>query len=512
MGQAARELNGVPVEVGHPIAHSLGVTKRFGPTVALRGVGLAVRAGESHALVGRNGAGKSTLVAILTGLLRPDAGEVRFSGAPAPPPADRAAWQQRVACVYQKPTIVPALTVGENLFLNAHPTGRRGLVDWGALRRRARALLGEWGVEVDPATRAGELSVEETKLVEIARALAFGTRFIILDEPTAQLDAQAIERLFGRMRAMQTAGVTFLYISHHLGEVYEVCQKVTVLRDARHVLTAPVDEVGPDALVEAMTGEASGLRTPSPGPPRPNGTTALAVEGLSGNGFADVTLSVDGGELVGLAGISGSGKVAVAESIAGLRRVHAGRVRVGARTLAAGSVADALDAGVGFVPQDRHREGLVPAMSIAENASLTVAGQLGPGGGIVSPRRRSAFGANMIRRLGIAAAGPDQCVSDLSGGNQQKVVMARALAREPRVLVLVNPTAGVDVKSKEALLEIVDGARTAGAGVLIVSDELDDLRPCDRVLVLVRGRLVSELPAGWSDQELVATIEGVKAQ
>ncbi|HEY3479473.1 MAG TPA: ATP-binding cassette domain-containing protein, partial [Streptomyces sp.] len=236
-----------------PAVHAEGVVKRFGPTVALDGVRITVAAGDSHALVGRNGAGKSTLVSVLTGLQTPDAGRVAFQGVPAPAPGDTAAWQSKVACVYQKSMVVPDLTVAENLFLNRFGAGR---IRWPKLRDKARDLLAEDGVDVDPAARAGDLTVEQGQFVEIARALSFGARFIILDEPTAQLDAAGIERLFTKLRELQRQGVAFLFISHHLQEVYDLCSTVTVYRDARHVLTAPVAELGKADLVEAMTGEA----------------------------------------------------------------------------------------------------------------------------------------------------------------------------------------------------------------------------------------------------------------
>ncbi len=270
MMTSSEQTVGATARATAPAVAARGVSKRYGATVALDSAGISVRAGETHALVGRNGAGKSTLVSILTGLQRPDSGDVRFDGAPAPAPADRDAWRQRVACVYQKSTIIPTLTVAENLFLNRQ--AGRGPIDWRGLRRRAADLLSGYGVAVDPAALAGSLTVEQRQLVEIARALSFGARFIILDEPTAQLDAAAIERLFGRMRELQAAGVTFLFISHHLQEVYEVCQTVTVLRDARHVLTQPVETLSRDDLVAAMTGETVqtlGTGADRPPPPHP---------------------------------------------------------------------------------------------------------------------------------------------------------------------------------------------------------------------------------------------------
>jgi simple sugar transport system ATP-binding protein len=240
----------------------VGVTKKYGETVALDRAGIQIMPGRTHALVGRNGAGKSTLVSILTGLQPPDEGEVRFGGEPAPRLADRDAWRQRVACVYQKSTIIPELTVAENLYLHRHDLNRFGLVRWGALRRKAATLLAAWSVDVDVRLPAGELDVEQRQFVEIARALSFGARFIILDEPTAQLDAAAIARLFTRIRTLQEQGVTFLFISHHLQEIYEICDMVTVFRDARHIVTAPVADLPRGELVAAMTGEATTLQSP----------------------------------------------------------------------------------------------------------------------------------------------------------------------------------------------------------------------------------------------------------
>ncbi|MEV8517966.1 sugar ABC transporter ATP-binding protein [Dactylosporangium sp. NPDC051484] len=496
---------------------AVAVSKRFGATTALSDVTLRIAPGETHALVGRNGAGKSTLVSLLTGLHQPDGGEIRFGGEPAPPVADRGAWRQRVACVFQRSTIIPALTVAENLFLNRQNENRQSEpsriprpIRWKALRRRAGDLLEEYAVGVDPGALAGDLDVEQRQLVEIARALSQGARFIILDEPTARLDATAIERLFTRLRALAESGVTMLFISHHLQEVYAVCDTVTVLRDARWVLTEPVAAIGHDALVAAMTGEAAGLTDVAARPPVGASTpAALRLEGLALDGaYEPVTLDVRAGEIVGVTGSGSSGKVSLAETVGGLRRAGSGTLSVGGRLVAPGSVPAALKAGIGLVPQDRHREGLVPLLSVAENATLPIADRLGPAGAIL-PGRRRAVAEAFIERYDIRAEGPDAPVASLSGGNAQKVVLARALSTGPKVLVLINPTAGVDVRSKESLLGAVRAAADAGTGVLMISDELDDLRHCDRVLVMFHGRVTTELQAGWSDTDVVAAVEGV---
>jgi simple sugar transport system ATP-binding protein len=351
-------------------------------------------------------------------------------------------------------------------------------------------------------------------MLEIARALSHGARFIILDEPTAQLDGAAIQRLFRRLRGLQEQGVTFMFISHHLDEIYEVCQAVTVLRDGRHVITAPVDELPRPRLVEAMTGEATGLTEDSVDRPAvaADAPVVLAARGLSLPGeYEHVDVTVRAGEVVGLAGGGASGALEVGETIVGLRGTRTGSVEVEGRRVRSGSVPAALAAGVGFVPRDRHREGLVPTLSVAENATLPIADRLGRGGWI-APARRREVAERFIADLDIKTDGPAQPVAGLSGGNQQKVVMARALSSDPRVLVLLSPTAGVDVRSKESLLGTVDRAATGGSGVLVISDEVDDLRVCDRVLVMFRGAIVGEYPRGWDDHEIVAAMEGVSGE
>jgi len=487
-----------------PLVEAVHVTKRYGTTVALRDAGILVRPGATHALVGRNGAGKSTLVSILTGLQAPDEGTVSFEGEPAPPLGDRDAWRRRVACVYQKSTIIPELTVAENLFLNRHPGAP--LIKWSALRRDAAELLATWDVAVDVTRPAGELSVEQRQLVEIARALSYDARLIILDEPTAQLDGPAINRLFDRMRGLQERGVTFLFISHHLEEIYRVCDEVTVFRDAQHIVTGSVAELPPADLVSAMTGDATALTRRAARPPLPAGTPAvLEVQDLDG-----VSFQVRAGEVVGLAGSGGSGKKEIAEAVAGLRRPRAGSIRVGGTPLKPGSVPASLAAGVGLVPQDRHHEGFVPDLSIAENLTMTVPRRLGRFG-TISRKRRDRLAHTLIDELAVKTPGPDLPVSALSGGNQQKVVMGRALANDPKLLVLIQPTAGVDVRSKETLLGVVDKVRENGTGVLVASDELDDLRTCDRVVVLFQGRQVAEFGSDWSDHDLVAAMEGLNS-
>ena len=488
---------------------AIDISKRYGSTVALDHVALTVEAGDSHALVGRNGAGKSTLVSILTGLQAPDSGSLLFDGRRAPDFADRDGWRRSVACVYQKSTIIPTLTVAENLFLNREDRGRAGLISWSQVGRRARGMLEEWGIDVDVLRPASDLTVEQRQMLEIVRALSFGARFIVLDEPTAQLDAPGIERLFTRLRALQALGVTLLYISHHLEEIYEVCQTVTVFRDARHIVTAPVADLPQRELVDAMTGDVTTLAARDQSTTVRQGNPVLSVHDLVTPGsFGPFSLEVRPGEVVGVTGSGSSGRIALAETIVGLRRAAGGTVAVDGVTVAPGSVPSALGAGMGFVPRDRHAEGFVPGLGVAENATLTITSTLGRWG-LMNLKRRDEVARTLVDELAIVTSSVDQEVSSLSGGNQQKVVMARALANHPRVLVLMHPTAGVDVRSKETLLDVVAEVSAQGTGVVIVSDELEDLRPCDRVLVMVHGEVTDSIARGWQDNEVVAAIEGL---
>jgi simple sugar transport system ATP-binding protein len=512
---------GGPVpEPDPPLVAAREITKSFGATPALRSATLEIATGSTHALVGRNGAGKSTLVAILTGLLEPDSGAVEFGGERAPHAAQRDQWRELVACVYQRSTILPQLTVAENLFINDQPRHGWGLIDWRQVNSAAATLLEEWAVPVDPRTLAGTLTVGQRQLVEIARALRGGTRFIILDEPTAQLEAREIRQLFTHMRALAGLGVTFLYISHHLQEIYDICTDVTVLRDGQVVAAGTVGQLAKDDLVTAMVGDAqpgnanaaSIERTrarstaPSAGESEPARRPVLAVRELAVSGaFADVSFEIGAGERVGVAGLSGCGKSQLGQAVAGALRPDAGAVVINGRAVRLGRVDLAIEAGVGYVPEDRHAAGFAPNLSVEENVTASVTRRFGRLG-FIHPERRQQLARRLVEDLQIKVVDTRQLTCDLSGGNQQKAVMARALASDPTVLVLISPTAGVDIASKRALFDII-GRSTAG--VLLVSDQLDELALCDRVLVMFEGRIVAELGSGRTDEQLVATMEGM---
>ena len=485
--------------------------KSFGRVEILHGITTQINPGESRALVGRNGAGKSTLVACLTGLLAPSSGTVAFRGQLAPQVNDRRAWQKHVSCVYQRWTVIPQLTVAENLFLNNFPQRGLGVVDWKATREQAAVVLDQWGLALSPDKLASEVSVEERQILEIARALAQGSRFIILDEPTAELERREVSRLFDRINALRNDGVTFCYISHHLEEIYEICDSVTVLRDGHKVADCPLSELPRPALVEAMVGAAVSSRSREGS----NATfedipdQGLEISGLTIEGaLRDVNLRVRRGECVGLAGLAGSGKEEIAEVLAGLTVPESGTVRLNGKDLPLGNVRRMREAGVGYVPRDRHEEGILPLLSIAENITIGINNRLGPAG-IVLPKRQSEEAAAQIRDLAIVSAGHQQPIGELSGGNQQKGVMARALIDRPNLLVVVSPTQGVDIASKDALFEVMARAQRDGLAVVVCSDELDELSICDRVEVIFHGAITTSMKRGWRDRDMVAAIEGL---
>jgi len=521
---------GIPAAVA-----AAGIRKRFGSTQALRGVTLSLHPGRCLGLVGRNGAGKSTLVSVLSGLLAADAGAVSFDGQAAPSLGDVAAWRARIATVFQHSMVVPGLTVAENVFLGRQPRRAGGVVDWRRMREQAARIMADWGFDVDAEAPCGSLTVEQRQVVEITRALAAGTRCLLLDEPTAALERGAARRLFDRVRQLREAGVAIMYISHHLEEVFEICTDVAVLRDGELVLTAPMTAVGKNDLVTAMVGdkqdhdaERVGRSAPPPlpavspgrrggqaGPPDLSVTdVSLATAGASLYG---VSVLVRGGERAGVTGLRGSGASTLARIVAGAAAPDAGQVRLcypggGDRVLRPGDRAAALRAGIGFIPEDRQAEGFVPLLGAAENIAMTITDRIARAG-FVSPRRREARAAPLARRLSLVSAGLGQPVRELSGGNQQKVTVARALASDPVLIVAISPTRGVDVASKELLLAELDRVtRQSGASLLLASDELDDLAICDRVLVLVRGEIFTEFTEPPFDREaLIAATEGLGA-
>ena len=529
-----------------PAVEAAGIFKQFGSTQALRGVDLTLQPGRCLGLVGRNGAGKSTLVSILSGIYPADAGQVRFDGEPAPPLGALDAWRRRIATVFQHSMVVPGLTVAENVFLG-HQPGPGGLVDWRRMREQAQQIMADWGFRLDVGRPCASLTVEQRQIVEIARALAGGTRCLLLDEPTAALERAAAARLFARVRQLVSSGVAVLYISHHLEEVFEICQDVAVIRDGEMVLTAPIKNLSKEELISAMVGRAAegaaagtvagdgaagtaagtapaggaAGTAVAPGPavagggPAGAGGPCLAVEHVSATApqgsLRDISLEVRPGERVGVTGLLSAGVSTLARVVAGVAPYDSGTVLIDGKRLVPGRRDLAMRAGVGYIPEDRQAEGFVALLGVAENGTMSIVDWLARRLGWLRPRARSAAMAPLARTLSIVSAGLNQPVGELSGGNQQKVTVARSIARKPRLIVAVAPTRGVDVASKALLLaELAAVTEQSSAGLLLASDELSDLDICDRVVVLVRGERFTEFGAPPFDREaLIAATEGL---
>jgi ABC-type sugar transport system ATPase subunit len=475
-----------------PAVRFSGITKRFPGVTALQGVSFEVAAGTCHAVCGENGAGKSTLGKILSGLYAPDEGEILLDGTPVRFASPRDALAAGVAMVHQELAFCENLTVGDNLCLGRLPR-RFGFVDRDELRRRARALLAAVGAEgIDPDRTMSSLSVAEQQLVQIAAAVGEGARVIIFDEPTSSLGEEETLRLYALIDDLKRRGVTMLYVSHRMPEIYRLCDDISVLRDGRHVGTKPTAELHEAALVQLMIGRPVEQYFPA----HVNvarGEERLRVEGLSRPGrFSDVSFTLHAGEVLGLAGLVGAGRSEVAQAIFGLDPDATGRIFVRGRPASIRSAGDAMRHRIGFVPEDRKKQGLVLSMVTRENATLPTLGRLSRLGWIDRAAERGTV-QTYFERLRVRAT-QESVTAALSGGNQQKIVMAKWLAAQCDVLILDEPTRGVDVGAKAEIHAWVDRLAAEGAAVLLISSELPELLALSsRVLVLRAGRVVGEL-------------------
>jgi ribose transport system ATP-binding protein len=488
-----------------------GVAKRFGATIALDGVDLSVRSGEVCALVGQNGAGKSTLMAVLAGALAPDAGEMRIDGARYAPRDPLAARQAGVAMIHQELSLAPHLSVMENIVLGAEPlrAGVRPLaiVDRERMRRIALDALAQLGHrEIAPDRPADDLSPAAQQLVEIARALASGCRVLVLDEPTSSLGHADVKSLFERISLLKSQGIAVVYISHFIEEVKAVSDRFVVLRDGRNAGDGVTAAAAAETIVTLMIGRRlDGMY------PRGNRSIGEAVLDLDGVIPGAATLKLHRGEIVGIAGLVGAGRSRLLRAVFGLEPVRSGRIAVG---LHAGAAAphERWRQGMGMLSEDRAGEGLAAAMSVADNMTLTRLSPFGPAFTIL-PVRQETAAARWIDRLAITCAHPRQAVAELSGGNQQKVAVGRLLHHGVDVLVLDEPTRGIDVASKAEIYKVVDELVSAGKAVLLVSSYLPELLGvCDRIAVMARGRLGAARPVeAWTEHSLLMEASGATA-
>ncbi|MGW2786308.1 sugar ABC transporter ATP-binding protein [Streptomyces populi] len=491
-----------------PLLTMSGITKSFPGVRALDGVDLEVRAGEVHCVLGQNGAGKSTLIKVLAGAHQPDGGRITWRGQDVRPGSPIAAMRLGIATIYQELDLVEGLSVAENVFLGHEPTTARFVVRARAARTAAAQLLKRLGHgEIDPARRAGELSAAQRQIVSMARALSHDVRLIVMDEPSAALDPDEVDNLFRTVGDLTTQGVAVVYISHRLEEIRRIGDRVTVLKDGRTVAGGlPAKSTSTDEVVTLMTGRSVEYVFPER-PPRSAPSTAepvLRVEGLSRKGeFAPLDLELRPGEIVGLAGLVGSGRSEILETVYGARRPTDGRVLVDGVPLRPGSVRAAVRAGVGLAPEERKAQALLPMESVTRNVTVSTLSRFSRGGWLDRQRERDAA-RRTTRELSLRPDDPDARIRTLSGGNQQKAVLARWLLRGCKVLLLDEPTRGVDVGARAELYGVVRRLADEGLAVLLVSSEVPEvLGLADRVLVLREGNVVHTADARELDEHRV---------
>jgi ribose transport system ATP-binding protein len=479
-----------------PLLEARGIRKSFNGVEVLHGIDFTLRRGQVHGLVGQNGAGKSTLMKILSGVYQRDGGETLIDGMPVQYDSPLGAREHGIAMVFQEFSLVSTMTVAQNVLLTREPTGRAGLIDEHAARVRTMAAIEPLGVAIDPDAQIGDLPIGQRQLVEVAKAISQQARILILDEPTASLPAGEIATLFEAIRRLTATGIGIVYISHHLQELLAICDHVTVLRDGAVTRSAPSASMSVAEVIRAMLGQS--LERELDWKPRehdPGVAPLLRVDRLRTMRVHDISFEVHAGEIVGIAGLLGSGRTEVLRALFGLDRADGGTIELASRPVRFGSPRDALAAGVALVPEDRRRAGLVPDHAVRTNILMAAWSRISRAG-LVRERLGDGIARGFVERLKIQTTGLGQQVSRLSGGNQQKVVVAKNLAIRPRVLLLDDPTVGIDVRSKADILDEVRELAAGGNAILVVSSELAELSAlCDRVMILADGRLT-----GWLDR------------
>ena len=484
-----------------PVLSAHHVSKAFGGVKALQDVSFAAYAGEVHAILGENGAGKSTLIKILTGVYLPDGGNLQLRGHDVTILNPRAAQSLGIAAIYQEPSLFPDLDIAENIFVGRQPT-RGGRVDWSAMVSEAARLLKELGVELDPRTKARYLSVAQQQMVEIARALSIDAKVLIMDEPTSSLTPAEVSELFVIVRQLRAAGVAVIFISHRLEELFELADRVTILRDGRLVGERTLQDVTIDQLIEMMVGRT--LADLFPKIPVTPGAVLLEVTGLGYERlFSDISFQVRAGEIVGMAGLVGAGRTEVARTLFGVTPATRGAIKIDGRPVQITSPQQAMALGLAYVPEDRQHHGLLLPMGIATNISLPSLRRFARNGW-VDDRNEKIAATQAADQLEVKRASVDQRARELSGGNQQKVVLAKWLSTNPRILILDEPTRGIDVGTKSAVHGLMSQLAAQGMAILMISSELPEvLGMSDRVLVMREGRLTGHFTRAEATQELI---------
>lgn len=485
-----------------PILHFEGLTKRFPGVLALDNVTFSIRKGEVHALVGENGAGKSTLIKIVTGVYQKTAGEVFLEGKPISFSNPHEALRNGIAAIYQEFNLIPALTVAENIFVGHHFVRRKFFVDWNRMRKEAQELMRFLDVDIDVDQKVVDLGVAKKQVVEIAKALSHKAKVLIMDEPTATLAQREIEGLFRIIKFLKSEGVTIIYISHRLEEIYEVCDRVTVLRDGRHVATQNVEDVTMEDLIRMMVGREVVEKFPRV--VHTAGEEVLRVEGLTRRGtLENISFSLRKGEILGIAGMVGSGRTELLRAIYGVDPVDEGKIYVRGKEAHIRSPLDAINHGIALLPEERKAHGLVLLLSVLDNLGLPILRSVSVRG-FVHDERLKTIAQDMVHHMSIRTPSLYQRVMYLSGGNQQKVVLGKWFARRCDIYLFDEPTRGIDVGAKVEIYHLMNRLLERGSSIIMVSSELPEiLAMSDRILVMREGRMVGELSREEATKEAI---------
>ncbi len=478
------------------------ISKSFGGTAALSGFSLALEAGRIHALVGENGAGKSTLIKTMTGIYRPDTGQILVDGEPAVFAGTAAAQRAGIAAIYQEPMVFPDLSVAENIFISHQDRPR--LINWAALNEEAAEMIARLGVTLDPRRAAAELTLAEQQTVEIARAISLNVRVLIMDEPSASLSDHEVQRLFGIARALRDQGVAVLYISHRLEEIFALADTVTVMRDGNHISTRPVSEVTQASMISEMVGrDMAGRFTREAS--KNTGETLLSVANLARNGvFQDVSFHVNRGEIVCFSGLVGARRTDIGLALFGVAPADAGKIELSGKPVSITNPKQAQELGIAYVSEDRRKLGLALTEGITANITLPMLTKYSGAFGWLDRMRELSDAAAFRRQLNIKTANLTVPVGTLSGGNQQKVMLAKWLNTKPQLLVVDEPTRGIDIGAKAEVHQILRNLATDGVAIIIISSDLPEvLSLADRILVMREGRIVGEFAGDTATDEAV---------
>ncbi|MGJ7918967.1 sugar ABC transporter ATP-binding protein [Neobacillus sp. LXY-4] len=486
-----------------PIIEMKGISKSFSANKVLENVEFTILQGEVHALMGENGAGKSTLMKIMTGIYERDAGTIFLNGKEVHFKNAKEAEKAGIAVIHQELNIIPHLTVAENMFLGKELTvGKFGITRDKEMRNKTREYLNRLGIDIDPTLEAGQLSVGQQQMIEIARAVAAKTEVLVMDEPTAALTDREIEALFKVISSLKNEGVGIVYISHRMEEIFAICDRISVLRDGQFIGVKEIANTSFDEIVKMMVGRQLGDRYPERdtkiGPER------LKVEGLTSKGsFENISFTVNQGEILGVAGLMGAGRTEIMEAIFGFRPIQDGNISIDGKVMSIRNPYDAIREGIGFITEDRKSKGLVLDLSVRENFSLTNLRKIS-NKSIISKAEEWGFADEMIKKLRVKTSGREQTVKSLSGGNQQKVVIGKWLGINPKILILDEPTRGVDVGAKKEIYQLMNELTKQGVAIIMVSSELPEiLGMSDRVLVIHEGKISAVIDKAKADQEII---------